>query len=46
MGRLKSGVADGEDVGGSFETRPDTRPPVADGWTGVDMRIFPLFDLC
>ena len=28
------------------ETRPDTRPPVADGWAGADMRIFPLFDLC
>ena len=25
-------------------TRPDTRPPVADGWAGVDMRVFPLFD--
>ena len=24
-------------------TRPDTRPPVADGWAGVEMRIFPLF---
>ena len=26
------------------ETRPDTRPSVADGWAGVDMRVFPLFD--
>ena len=25
-------------------TRPDTRPPVADGWAGADMRVFPLFD--
>ena len=25
-------------------TRPDTRPPVADGWAGAEMRIFPLFD--
>ena len=27
------------------KTRPDTRPPVADGWAGADMRVFPLFDL-
>ena len=26
--------------------RPDTQPPVADGWAGVDMRVFPLFDSC
>ena len=26
------------------KTRLDTRPPVADGWAGADMRIFPLFD--
>ena len=27
------------------ETRPDTRPiPVADGWAGAEMRVFPLFD--
>ena len=25
-------------------TRPDTRPSVADGWAGVEMRVFPLFD--
>ena len=25
-------------------TRPDTRPSVADGWAGADMRVFPLFD--
>ena len=26
-------------------TRPDTRPiPVADGWAGAEMRVFPLFD--
>ena len=24
-------------------TRPDTRPPVADGWGGVVMRRFPTF---
>ena len=24
-------------------TRPDTRPPVADGWAGAEMRVFPLF---
>ena len=23
-------------------TRPDTRPPVADGWAGAEMRIFTL----
>ena len=28
------------------ETRPETRPRVADGWAGVDMRVYPLFDLC
>ena len=22
--------------------RPDTRPSVADGWAGVEMRVFPL----
>ena len=26
------------------KTRPNTRPPVADGWAGADMRVFPLFD--
>ena len=26
------------------ETRPDTRPSVADGWAGGDMRVFPLFN--
>ena len=26
------------------KTRPDTRPPVADGWAGAKMRVFPLFD--
>ena len=26
------------------ETRPDTRPSVADGWAGAEMRVFPLFD--
>ena len=25
-------------------TRPDTRPSVADGWAGAEMRIFTLFD--
>ena len=26
-----------------FKTKPDTRPiPVADGWAGADMRVFPL----
>ena len=28
----------------NVKTRPDTRPPVADGWAGADMRVFPLFD--
>ena len=28
-----------------LKTRPDTRPiPVADGWAGAEMRVFPLFD--
>ena len=26
------------------KTRPDTRSPVADGWAGAEMRVFPLFD--
>ena len=26
------------------KTRPDTRPPVADGWAGAEMRVFPLLD--
>ena len=26
------------------ETRPDTRPSVADGWAGAEKRVFPLFD--
>ena len=26
-------------------TRPDTRPPVADGWAGAEMCVFRLFDL-
>ena len=26
------------------QTRPDTRPPVADGWAGAEMRVFTLFD--
>ena len=26
------------------ETRPDTRPSVADGWAGAEMRVLPLFD--
>ena len=25
-------------------TRPDTRPSVADGWAGAEMRVFSLFD--
>ena len=30
---------------GSEETRPDTRPiPVADGWAGAEIRVFPLSD--
>ena len=28
------------------KTRPDTRPPVSDGWAGADMRVFALFDSC
>ena len=26
------------------QTRPDTRPPVADGWAGAEMRVLPLFN--
>ena len=25
-------------------TRPDTRPSVADGWAGAEIRVFPLFN--
>ena len=25
-------------------TRPDTRPPVADGWAGAETCVFTLFD--
>ena len=25
-------------------TGPDTRPPVADGWAGAEMRVFPIFN--
>ena len=28
------------------KTRPDTRPPVADGWAGAEMRVSSLFDSC
>ena len=28
------------------KTRPDTRPPVADGWAGAEMRVSLLFDSC
>ena len=32
-------------TGKSIQTRLDTRPiPVADGWAGAEMRVFPLFD--
>ena len=32
-------------VAGSRQSRPDTRPiPVADGWAGAEMRVFPLFN--
>ena len=34
-----------EVVSTKVETRPDTRPSVADGWAGAEMRVFPLFDL-
>ena len=30
--------------GGKHGTRPDMRPPVADGWAGADMRVFSLFN--
>ena len=33
-------------VGQWQKKRPDTRPPVADGWAGAEMRVFRLFDLC
>ena len=26
------------------KTRPVTRPSVADGWAGAEVRVFPLFD--
>ena len=33
-----------EVVSSKEETRPDTRPSVADGWAGAEMRVFPLFN--
>ena len=30
---------------GIHYTRPDTRPPVADGWAGAEISVFTLFDL-
>ena len=33
-----------EVVSTKVETRPDTRPSVADGWAGAEMRVFPLFN--
>ena len=30
--------------GSNNQTRPDTRPSVADGWAGAEMRVFPLFN--
>ena len=35
-----------EEGGDEKETRPDTRPPVADGWAGAEVRVFTLFDSC
>ena len=34
-----------EESEGEEEER-ETKPPVADGWAGADMRVFPLFDSC
>ena len=34
-----------EVVSSKVETRPDTRPSVADGWAGAEMRVFPIFRL-
>ena len=28
-----------DDSRGNIETRPDTRPPVADGWAGAEMQL-------
>ena len=33
-----------ERQGRGRQTRPDTRPQVADGWAGAAMRVFSLFD--
>ena len=38
----REGLGEKED---EYRTRPDTRPPVADGWAGAEMRVFPLFQL-
>ena len=35
-----------EIIKGKKRTRPDTQPPVADGWAGADIRVFLLFDSC
>ena len=41
-----SGIIRGMKIGIGFirRTRPDTRPSVADGWAGAEMRVFPLFN--
>ena len=36
----------GNDLTDKKVTRPDTRPPVADGWAGAEKRLFQLFDPC
>ena len=41
-GELIKGFGDGEWRG--RRTRPDTRPPIADGWAGAEMRVSPFFD--
>ena len=37
-------TADSEKKMAVSKTRPDTRPSVADGWAGAEMRVFPFFD--
>ena len=44
-GNKTKGLEMGKKIKGwKEETRPDTRPPVADGWAGAEVRVFPLFN--
>ena len=39
---MRESKNNGWEEGKKKETRPDTRPTVADGWAGAEMRVFTL----